>query len=117
LSAAAEVGASPIRAGTPQFAAAVQEGTIKWVVTESGELVVSPASVQGREISHAFLSGGAPVRAAGQAEIAAGGGRYFGLNITSHSGHFLNGATAEASAASEQAGRDAFARIGVTFPQ
>jgi hypothetical protein len=79
------------------------------VVTESGELLVTPHTVAGVEISHAVLSGGRPVLAAGQAEIAGAGGRFVGMSISPHSGHF------KPSAGSLQIGIDAFAKIGIHF--
>jgi hypothetical protein len=109
LATAARVGAAPIPAGTPAFNAALNEGTIKWVVTESGELLVSPHTVGGVEISHAVLSGGNPVLAAGQAEIAVAGGRFVGMGISPHSGHFMP------SQGSVQIGIDVFAKFGIHF--
>jgi hypothetical protein len=109
LATAARVGAVPIRAGTPAFQAAVNSGTIKWVVTESGELLVTPAYVGGVEISHAMLSGGKGVLAAGQADIAYAGGRYFGIELTPYSGHF------QPTIESLDIGRAAFERIGIIF--
>jgi hypothetical protein len=89
LADAARVGAKPIPAGGAGFDAALNEGTIKWVVTESGELLVTPHTVNGLEISHAVLSNGRPVLAAGQADIASAGGIYTGIGISEHSGHFM----------------------------
>jgi RHS repeat-associated protein len=115
LDAAAAAGVRPVEAGGESFGALVNKGTIKWVVTKDGRLIVAPHSKGGVEISHAVLAQGAPVRAAGQADIAAAGGGFFGLEITPHSGHYMNGATAEQSAAVVEIGRDAFTRIGVIF--
>ncbi|WP_437649283.1 hypothetical protein [Sorangium sp. So ce362] len=89
----------------------MNEGTIKWVVTESGELAISPHTVKGVEISHAVLSGGKPVLAAGQAEVAGVVGKFVGMRISRFSGHF------RPTAESVQVGREAFARHGITFPQ
>ena len=89
LADAARLGVKPIPVGGPGFEEAVNQGTVKFVVTESGELVVAPHTVEGVEISHAVLSGGRPVVTAGQAEIAAAEGQFFGIGITEHSGHFL----------------------------
>jgi hypothetical protein len=105
--AATSVGAAPISASAENLAALANEGTLKWVVTEGGELVVGPHTVEGVEISHAFLSGGGNVLGAGHAEIAAGGGRLVGLSINAASGHFGMGAL--------EVGKAAFAAIGVTF--
>jgi RHS repeat-associated protein len=109
LATAARVGAAPIRPGTAAFEAAVNQGTIKFVVTESGELLVSPHTVAGVEISHAVLSGGSPVLAAGQAEIAASGGQFFGISITNYSGHFMP------NDQSLDIARAAFAAAGIVF--
>jgi RHS repeat-associated protein len=109
LADAARVGAAPIRAGQAGFDKAVNQGTIKFVVTEGGELLISPHTVKGVEISHAVLSNGRPVLAAGQAEIAAAGGQYVGMRITEHSGHFMP------TQASLGIAREAFAKIGVKF--
>ncbi|MGK3988331.1 hypothetical protein WME99_35140 [Sorangium sp. So ce136] len=97
------------RAGEAAKEAAMNSGTIKWVVTEGGELLVSPHTVSGVEISHAVLSGGRGVLAAGQAEIAAAGGRFVGMEIVPHSGHFMP------SLESVQIGIQAFAKYGIGF--
>jgi hypothetical protein len=60
---------------------------------------------------HAFLSGGRGVVTAGQAEISAVNGRFFGIRITEHSGHFMP------SQQSLQIARELFARYGITFPR
>ncbi len=88
----------------------MNQGTIKFVVTESGELLISPHTVQGVEISHAVLSGGRPVLAAGQAEVAGAGGRFVGMQLTEHSGHFMP--TAESLSVAQEA----FKAAGVVFP-
>ena len=87
----------------------INQGTIKFVVTQEGRLLVSPHTVNGVEISHAVLSGGRPVLAAGQAEIAGAQGAYVGIGISRHSGRFM---PAESSLA---IAKEAFARIGGTF--
>lgn len=115
LDAAASVGAKPIKAGSPGFDALVNEGRIKWVITENGELVVGPHTRNGVEISHAVLSGGKPVHAAGQADIATAGGQRVGIDISPHSGHFLDGMPQSVSDHVVELGREAFARIGVKF--
>lgn len=104
LSVAAEVGAVPIEAGTAEFMAAANQGTLKWVVTQSGKLFVTPHTVGGVEISHAVLSGGESVLAAGHAEIAAAGGEAMGLSINALSGHFGAGSVDIGIAAFEAAG-------------
>lgn len=70
LAEAANAGAGVIPAGGPGFGALANQGTMKFVVTEAGELLVGPHSVNGVEISHAVLSGGRPVLTAGQVDIA-----------------------------------------------
>ena len=109
LAAATRVGAGPIRMGTQAAEKAMNSGTIKWVVTEGGELLISPHTVKGVEISHAVLSGGRAVLAAGQAEIAGAGGRFVGMMVNNHSGHFMP------SAESVQIGIKAFAQYGIGF--
>ena len=105
-----------MRPSDPGFEDLVNSGPIKWVVTANGELLAIPHTVDGQEISHAVASGGQPVQGAGEANIASSGGQAVGLDIDPHSGHYLNGATPEQSAAAEQAGRDAFAQHGIQFP-
>ncbi len=110
LADAAKVGVKPIRFGDPAFNEAVNGGTIKYIVTESGEVLITPHTVTGVEISHAVLSNGQNVVAAGEAEIAAAGSKYVGIDLNYQSGHFMR--TAE----NLQAAREAFAKIGITFP-
>jgi RHS repeat-associated protein len=105
--AAARVGAVPIQATINNLGSLANQGTLKWVVTEGGQLMLSPHTVQGVEISHAVLSGGRPVLAAGHAEIAAGGGELVGLSINASSGHFGQGAV--------EIGKAAFGALGVVF--
>lgn len=112
---AASVGVQPTRAGAAGFDELVNEGPIKWVITESGDLLVGPHTRAGVEISHAVLSGGAPVRAAGQANIAATSGQRFGIEISAHSGHFLNGMTRSVSERVVELGKAAFSQAGVLF--
>ena len=87
----------------------MNSGTIKWIVKKGGKLIISPHSVQGVEISRAVLSSGEAVLAAGQAEIASAGGRFVGMEITYHSGHFMPGLE------SLQAGINVFAKYGIGF--
>jgi len=87
----------------------VNSGTVKFVVTENGELFITPHTVNGVEISHAVLSNGQPVLAAGQADISAFGGNFVGIGITPHSGHF------QPSSRSLQVARDAFESHGIIF--
>ncbi|MEQ7125102.1 RHS repeat-associated core domain-containing protein [Actinopolymorpha sp. B11F2] len=117
LARADGLGVTPSRPGTSGFDEAVNSGTVKWAVLEDGNLVIQPKFVNGQEISHAVLSRGAPVRAAGEADIAgSSAGGYFGLDINPHSGHFLQGLPASASARSVQIGKEAFGMAGIVFP-
>ena len=112
LAAAERLGVSPAKAGTPEFQKLLDSNeSLKFVVTKEGELVLGPHSVAGEEISHAVLSGGRPVRTAGEVEVAASGGQRVGLEIAEHSGHF------QPSPESLQAARDAFAQHGIHFPE
>lgn len=110
LAQADGLGVTPSSAGSAGFDSAVSSGTVKWAVREDGSLVVIPKFVNGQEISHSVLTRGAPVRAAGEADIAGSSGDgFFGLDINNHSGHFLP------SSESLQVGRAAFAAVGVQF--
>jgi hypothetical protein len=51
--------------------ARTNQGTVKFVVTLCGVLLLAPYSVNEVELSHAVLSGGQPVLAGGKAEIVA----------------------------------------------
>lgn len=110
LAQADGLGVTPSAVGSAGFDSAVSSGTVKWAVREDGSLVVIPKFVNGQEISHSVLTRGAPVRAAGEADVAGSpGDGFFGLDINNHSGHFLP------SSESLQIGRDAFAAAGVHF--
>jgi len=115
LESAASVGVHPIAASDPMLEQLVNQGTIKFVLLELGQLVVAPHTVDGIEISHAVLSGGQPVIAAGEADIAAAGGVFFGTEITPHSGHYLNGASVADSDRSLELAKRAFEELGITF--
>ena len=110
LADAASVGARPIRFGDPGFNEAVNSGTVKFVVTLDGEVVITPHTIRGMEIPHSVLSDGQPVLAAGEAEIAVVDGNYVGINISNHSGHFMP------APESLQVAREAFANHGINFP-
>jgi RHS repeat-associated protein len=110
LADARELGVQPLRPGEPGFDEAVNAGTVKWVVTTDGDLLVVPKFVDGTEIPHTVASGGAPVLAAGEAEIAGAGGKYIGVDINEHSGHY------QPSPDSLQTGKDAFQSHGISFP-
>lgn len=114
LEEAEELGVEPMEPTGENFAQIANEGPIKWAVTENGLRVV-PKVVEGVEISHAVISGGAPVLAAGEASVAVSGSTSLGLWITGHSGHFLFGATAAQTAAAVATGRAAFEAFGIFF--
>lgn len=116
LAEAQALGVKPLRPSDPGFEDMVNSGPIKWIVTPDGDLLAVPKFVGDTEIKHTAASGGQPVKGAGEASIAAGGGQVVGLDIDPNSGHYLNGSTPEQSAASKQAGREAFEKNGITFP-
>jgi len=82
LRVAESLGVKAMRVGEAGFAEAANAGTVKWVVTAKGELLVVPKYVNGQEIAHSVLSGGGAVSAAGEAEIAVNGSQYFLIDIT-----------------------------------
>ncbi|MGW7431119.1 putative T7SS-secreted protein [Streptomyces sp. NPDC054861] len=106
---AERLGVRPMRVGDEGFDAIINEGTVKWAVTESGELLFIPKHVQGTELKHSVLTNGDPVRAAGEAEIAGGQGSYFGMEVNRQSGHFWP------SEKSLEVGKEAFERAGITI--
>jgi len=93
----------------PLLVVFMASGTIKFVVTESGELLIIPHTVDGTEISHAVIANGASVIAAGEADIAANGGTYVGIDISNQSGHY------RPSESSLEIARELFAQHGITF--
>ncbi|GAA3907450.1 hypothetical protein GCM10022244_16930 [Streptomyces gulbargensis] len=107
LADAERLGVKPIRVGDEGFDDVINSGTVKWAVTEKGELLFIPKHVQGVELKHPVLTNGAPVRAAGEAEIAGGGGSYFGVDINRQSGHYWP------SQESLDIGKEAFERAGI----
>nr|WP_225412188.1 hypothetical protein [Stigmatella hybrida] len=116
LARAKKLGVRPVNPSDPDFLRYVNEGTVKWAVTQEGELLIIPRTWRGMEIAHSVASGGRPVLAAGEAEIAIQGSTRFGTEITSHSGHYLNGASRAVNDRVVEIGRQAFARFGITFP-
>jgi hypothetical protein len=100
---------NPVRVTDPGFEEVANAGRIKWAVTEQGDLVVVPKWQQGEEIAHSVLTRGAPVRAAGEAEVAIVGDHRVGIEITNYSGHY------EPSAESLEIGQRAFAEAGYRF--
>ncbi|MEU3521185.1 Hint domain-containing protein [Streptomyces sp. NPDC006654] len=119
LALAERLGVRPAKPGTAAWDSFIDmDGEpIKWAVLQDGELVIMPKMVQGRELSHPVLSRGAPVRAAGEAEIAGGNGQYFGLRIDSHSGHFFKSGDPywAPGGGAEQLGKEMFEAAGVHF--
>jgi len=111
VDAAEAVGFEPISPNTRAFDAAVNEGTIKYVVLETGEVLVAPHTIEGIEISHAAIAGGRPVVAAGEADIAALGSRRIGVSISRQSGHY------RPSEASLDVALDAFRHLGIEFAE
>ncbi|TDC83508.1 hypothetical protein E1193_08665 [Micromonospora sp. KC606] len=109
LELADDLGVRPVRLGAAGFDATIEQGTLKWVITMDGSILVMPHTVQATEISHTALARGAPVLAAGEVEIAGGGGVYFGLRISNHSGHY------QPSDASLDFAVRVFADAGITF--
>ena len=92
----------------------INEGTIKWVVTQDGKLWMVPK--MGDEIKHTVASLGDGVIAAGEADIHPfGPGKYYGAKITDESGHYY--IDDPSWKASLQIGRDAFKKLlGIEFP-
>ncbi|WP_418124639.1 LysM peptidoglycan-binding domain-containing protein [Variovorax sp. 160MFSha2.1] len=115
LSTASKLGVAPMSPVSPKFDAAINEGTIKYAVTPNGDLLVIPKyATNGTEISHAVITKGQPVIAAGEAEIAGNAkSGYIGMNINAHSGHYMNGNTAAQNAAVEGIAKNAFAKYGI----
>ncbi|MFJ6517641.1 putative T7SS-secreted protein [Streptomyces filamentosus] len=109
LADAERLGVKPLRVGEDGFDEAINGGTVKWAVTKEGELLIIPKHVQGTELKHPVLTNGGPVRAAGEAEIAGGGGEYFGMEINNQSGHYWP------STESLEIGKEAFERAGIPF--
>ncbi len=109
LAEAQALGIRPLRLGDPGFEAVINAGLVKWAVSEEGELLIVPHTVGNVEIAHSVLTGGRPVLAAGQADLASGAGRVVGLEINNFSGHY------QPDSASLAIGREAFARAGITF--
>lgn len=116
LEVANDLGVIPVAVGTPEFDELANQGRIKWAVTSEGKLLAVPYSVGGQEISHAVISGGGNVQAAGQADIVSFGGVYIGTSFNTHSGHFLNGVSSSSNSIADQIGRQAFNdACGCTF--
>ncbi len=110
LATANKLGVKPVKVGGPGFDDVINSGKVKWAVTQDGELNVIQHSVNGEEIAHTVLTGGNPVLAAGEADIAGSGGQYMLLEIDNQSGHYLPGPE------TEEIGKNAFQSQGVWAP-
>jgi len=99
----------PIRPEDMEFDDVINLGTIKWAVTVNNDLLIIPHTVDSVELAHTVLSQGEPVRAAGEADIAAYEGTFIGLSINNHSGHYMP------DAASLDTGIKTFAEAGIIF--
>jgi len=117
LAEAERLGVRPLQPSDRGFETVANSGRVKWAITEQGELRVIPHTVEGIEISHAVLTEGGPVLAAGEADVAVIGELKVGTEITPRSGHFLQGADSGTNASVLELGRAAFRRFGIEFPQ
>ncbi len=120
LAQAERLGIRPARPGSADWDRYIDMGdgdAIKWAVLEDGQLVIMPKIVQGEQLYHPVLSGGASVRAAGEAQIAGANGQYFGLGINSQTGHFFEKGNPfwAPGGGAEQLGREMFEAAGVVF--
>jgi hypothetical protein len=107
LATAERLNVRPLRIGEEGFDEAINAGTVKWAVTEDGELLVIPKYVAGVELKHPVLTGGNPVLSAGEAEIAGSKGAYYMMELNNNSGHY------KPSWESLSVAREAFDRAGV----
>ncbi len=117
LKIANRLGVKPISpSNTAAFDELINGGEkVKFVVTEDNQLLLMPAVKDGQEISHAVLSNGQPVRAAGEVDIGGGNGTYYGLDFEPNSGHFHNGNTPAQNELSDKIAKEAFAKYGISF--
>lgn len=106
-------GVHAVHVDDEEFDETVNAGAVKWAVLPDGELVVIPKKIEGAdEFSHAVLSQGLPVLAAGEANLAGSADTaYFGLTISNHSGHF------EPPPETLEIGLAAFADSGIPFAE
>ncbi|RNL85786.1 polymorphic toxin-type HINT domain-containing protein [Halostreptopolyspora alba] len=109
LAQAERLDVEPMRVTDGGFEELANSGRLKWAVTTDGELFVIPKWKNGQELSHTVLTGGKPVRAAGETDIAGADGNYFGLEIDNHSGHY------QPSPESVEIGKEAFSNNGIEF--
>ncbi|WP_163783819.1 SitA5 family polymorphic toxin [Myxococcus vastator] len=116
LELAQKLGVSPASVDSAQFARYANGERVKWVITEDGRLKIVPHTWKTLEIAHSVASGGRPVLAAGEAEFSVHGAKYFGIQITPWSGHYMKGASKAMNDKVVKLGRQAFAQYGITFP-
>ena len=111
LAIAKSLGVKPMHVDDPGFSKVANEedNSLKWVVTESGDLLFVPHAVGGIEISHSVLTDGRPVVAAGEAVIVVDGNERLCIEISKHSGHYLSDDN------SLYIGKQAFKEFGITF--
>jgi hypothetical protein len=117
LATAKRLGIKPISPTSSNFDEIIQQGTIKYALTQKGELLVQPKfAANGTEISHATITRGKPVIVAGEADIVGNAkDGYFGTGIDTRSGHFLNGATDAQNQALDAVARKAFKQFKINF--
>ncbi|MFJ3914167.1 polymorphic toxin-type HINT domain-containing protein [Streptomyces vinaceus] len=87
LDAAEARGVRSVSPGHAGWEEALNSGVVKWVVDTNEVLHVVPATDDA--IKHSIMTRGAPVLAAGEADVAGAGGMFFGLRISNQSGHYL----------------------------
>jgi hypothetical protein len=103
LETAAILGISSMHVDDPDFRQLANDGPIKWVVTQGGDLLVASSIV-----AHTVLTNGEAVIAAGEAEVEVNGHKR-GLAINTKSDHY------QADERSLEIGRRAFEAFGVEF--
>ncbi len=96
-----------LKVGDAGFDETVNQGTVKWAVTENGELFIIPKYSGSQEIAYTVLTLGQPTLSAGEAEIISNNGQYTLLEINNHSGHY------QPDTASLQIGCHAFGENGI----
>lgn len=116
LELAQRLGVRPVGVDSADFSRYASGERLNWVITQDGDLRIVPHTWRGVEIAHPVASGGRPVLAAGEAEVAVQGSARFGIRITPRSGHYLHGASSAENKAVLELGRRAFARFGISFP-
>ena len=110
LKLANDLGVKPISVGDSGFQQMIQNGIVKWAISKSGELSFIPKLVDGVEIAHTALIGGADVLSAGEAEIINTGNGYRAVSFNNWSGHYWPGEESLVLA------RQVFIQAGISFP-